>query len=348
MPLSDEALAMEAEPPVEKGMMDALFGGPKAPEKARKAPEAAKVAPEPEKAPTAPENEVPEPSDELAPEDLPDEEVLEPEPEAPEPVKLDDEAELEVTVDGEVQRVKIKDLKLNYSGEKAIASRIQAASEARNSAQQHAAWLYEANQAALARLEQLDQNLAQFAEPQVNWEWLRANQPQEYLAKKEQQLLAKERQAALKAEQDKIQQNQSYLNQQATERYLEDQAEALRAKLPELSDPNKARSLMASIKATISDYGYTEEELRGVTDHRVLVALRDLALLKQLRSKKVALKTEAPKPSTMLRAGSSTSNTPSASAKQRTQAIINKARQTGHHDDVAEFLVATSPRAQRR
>ena len=341
---------MDAEPEVPKEVMDALFDktSKKASPAAKSALPAAEVPPKGSQDSTGQKNGLSEAPVDLEPEDIPDEDAPEPEIEAREPVEIDDDMELEITVDEQPVKVTLKELKANYSGEKAIAKRIEQASIARNAAQQNAVWLYEANQAAMGKLQQLDQNLQQFAEPPVNWDWLYHNNRAEFVARKEQQLFAKERQAQLQAEQAQIQQNQAYLNEQAKEAYLEEQAELLRTKLPELSDPGKAKSLMGSIQTAIGKYGYTVEELKAVSDHRIFHALRDLAKYQELLARKANRPTGAPQPSTMLRAGSSTSNTPAASAKSKVQAITNRARQTGHQDDVAAFLIATSPKANRR
>lgn len=85
----------------------------------------------------------------------------------------------------------------------------------------------------------------------------------------------------------KLQQETAQLREQqqqieAYERHqmLAREQQALSQKIPEFSDPAKRPAFIASIVEAAKDYGISSEELGGIVDHRVIVALKDLARLK--------------------------------------------------------------------
>lgn len=335
MPQDDQVQDAGLEPSGDDKITAALFN-PKA--NGAKAP-----APVPQAATADP---VGQDTPEVGPDDLEEQDLQRvPVPEVPDAPQYDDEAEIEVMVDGEAVTTKLKDLKAAYSGDKAIAKRYQEAAEARNAAQQHAAWLWEANQQTTERIKQLDMHLNNFAEPQINWDWLRANNPTEYAVRRADQQTAREAQARLRAEAADIQRKQEYINSQATERHVLAEAEALKAKIPELTDQTKARAFMEGIREVITHYGFSEDELRNVVDHRVYLALRDAARYRQLVSKRTG-QSSAPAATTTLRAGSATP--PSNSQRQKQEADLNRARKTGHPDDVALTLIQPAARRSAR
>jgi|SRR5215471_3505653 len=342
---------VQSDPDVSQGLMEALFESPrkagreKAPvpiQEPRPIGVAAKgVASQNANAPsTAPQSDAQPDSGEPTVEDLADQEAPPPDSRG-----YDDEDEFEVQVDGETQKVKLKDLKSRYSGEGAIEKRLQQATQTRNEVKQHLVQLYDANNNTLARLQQLDQALQQFAEPNIDWNWLRANDPQQYTYALENQAVARARQEQVRQEAAQVQQRQEAVNSHAMELYLNDQASKLAERLPELADPNKSQAFMGRIQKAVKHFGYTDQELKEVTDHRVFVVLdyasRYLELLDRKNSQNGSNNAG---PSATLR--TATSNQPPSSNRKREEAAVNRARRTGHPDDVAATLLV-APRRSR-
>jgi hypothetical protein len=336
---------------VSKGLMEALLD-PRSPARGRekapvpiqepkpvgigaKASVPEQARPQPSQ-PTTQEEEEPT-SDELSPEDL----ALLEEPSSQE----DEELEFDIPVDGEIKKVTLKELKSTYSGEGAIEKRLQQATETKKEVQQQLVSLYDANKATLDKLQMLDEALAPYAEPNINWELLRQQNPEQYLLAREEQRQFQERRALVQRDATEAQTKQEQLHSQAMEMYLNDQALQLADKLPELADPNKSPVLMDRIKKAVKHFGYEEQELKDVTDHRVFVVLDYASKYLDLLNRKAGLKTTNAEPSATLKTAASkpASNT----SKKREETILNKARKSGHPDDVAQTLFMPPRRSTR-
>src|SRR6187551_3141464 len=97
-----------------------------------------------------------------------------------------DELLVEITIDGKKQEIPLKELKQNYSGTKYIEQNIQKSVEVRKAVEYNAAALYNANQQAVEKLKSLDAVLDTLAKPTIDWDALRARNPNEYLLKREE------------------------------------------------------------------------------------------------------------------------------------------------------------------
>jgi hypothetical protein len=259
-------------------------------------------------------------------------------------VEFDDEAELEVKVDEEVRKVKLKDLKSNYSGQKFIEKRIEQASEARKVAEQQANALYENNNQALAKLKQIDEVLTQYTSQNINWEELKARDPLQFALKREEWRDAQDKQAVVRQEAARVAQQQEKLASDAKDRYIASEAEALQTKMPEVRDPDKAKALMEKLTSTATTYGYTKQELESVMDHRALLVLRDAARYRDLVAKRETLMKKV-EPTVPVKTMRTVATQPANVASQRKdKAILNRARETGKPEDVALTLLVPARR----
>ena len=316
--------------PVDQKLMDAIIAPPAKGQKPA-APAQAKVSPQ---APPAAPDQQPA-TDEPTPDDLPEDAIIE-----TQPAQLDENTPLEVMVDGKPHTVTLKQLRDSYSGESAVESRLQQAAEARNHFVQQASQIYEANQVVMQRLQQLDNHLKQFAEPQNNdqqWAWLQQNNPQQYLMLRDQQRVAREQREAIQREAAETQQRQELVSSQAKQQYSDGEAQKLFARSPEMADPNKREALMGNMLEALSHYGYTPQELKDVTDHRVFVALADAskyrALLKQKGSPAAG---SAPVTQNAGR------RAPPRTDQQKQAEATKRARDSGRPDDVAMTLIMSN------
>lgn len=265
-----------------------------------------------------------------------DAEVEEPEESKEEDENLDDYI-VPVVIDGKEVEVTLKDLKKEYSGNQFIEANIQKAVEFRKAAENEGRELYDANQTTLAKLEQLD-NILKATTPEIDWAKLKASDPQAYILKREEQRELQEKQALVNKEVEKVNAQQADLRARATKIYLEDQATELVQKLPDFSDPIKAKKLMGSIEEAAKVYGYTPQEVALVMDHRALLVLHDAAEMQQIRAARAKIKTAAP-PSikkVLVRPGAASTTAPS---KRLETELRNRAKKTGHVDDIAKMLI---------
>jgi hypothetical protein len=303
-----------------------------------KAPEPAKVVgkiprePPPVEEPDTPDDDEPyEGPDERTPEGEDDVEA------AKEDDDSIDEYLVEVTVDGKPVEVTLKELKKHFSGNKFIEQNITRAVETRKAVEQQAQGLYQANQHAMAKLQQIDSVLNTVTQPNIDWEKLRATDPQGYILKKEEVRDAQERQYAIQMEIQRVANEQAQLQSDAQARYLEDQAEALAAKLPEMRDPKKSAKIMGDFVETAAHYGYTRQELNGVMDHRALLVLNDAAKYRALVKKQRESANVPSEKKVMLRPTAAKSTVQSPRRLDKT--VLARAQQTGRPEDVAKTLL---------
>ncbi len=250
-----------------------------------------------------------------------------------------DELEIEVTVDGEEKKVKLKDLKANYSGNGAIEKRLQEASEIRNQAMEQGKQLYTALQAEATRLAKLDEIIAKVAEPEINWEELKRTNLPKYLLERDRQREAQVRQEAVRKEQERVKAEQERIEAIAREQYTTEQAKQLVAKLPEFGDPEKAQIKYAQLAKAASAYGYAAEEVGSVLDHRAMLVLNDAMKYQELMKKQTTVTKKTAPSTALLRPGASKATQPVNQAKKLRDALVKKARSTGKAEDVAATLL---------
>ena len=79
--------------------------------------------------------------------------------------------------------------------------------------------------------------------------------------------------------------------------YLEEQKRLAATKIPEYSDPVKGVTFKTQMKNTLSDYGFNDQEIGSLADHRFLMVVKDAMGYRSLKSKPVTTKkvTTAPK-----------------------------------------------------
>jgi hypothetical protein len=255
------------------------------------------------------------------------------------PIEFGDDTEVEVKVDEEVRKVKLKDLKDNFSGQKFIEKRIQQASEARKVAEQQANTLFENNNQVLAKLQQIDAVLGQVSNQGINWDELKARDPLQYALKREEWRDAQDKQQIVRQEAARVAQQQEQLSSDAKNRFIASEAEALQEKVPEVRDPDKAKALMEKLTSTAKTYGYTKQELESVMDHRALLVLRDAARYRDLVAKRESLMKKV-EPTVQTKTLRTVAAQPaSVSSQRKDKAILNRARETGRPEDVALTLL---------
>jgi hypothetical protein len=256
-----------------------------------------------------------------------------------------EDVEFEIKVEGKVVKATLKQLKDNYSGEKAIEKRIQDATKLRNAAEQEAIQLSNFNRATVEKLKQIDTILGQFAQPNIDWEKLKTADPLQYAIKREEARDMQDKQRAVQEEIRRVNEQQEQLSSQASQRYLKDQAEALVAKLPDFGDPDKAQSLMSRYQSAAEDYGYSKQELGTVTDHRALLVLHDATKYRELVARKQAMTNKAT-PAVATKTMRIVASKPaSITSKSRDDANWKRARETGKPDDVAKLLMVPKKKA---
>jgi len=240
------------------------------------------------------EEEAPESEEEGQAEEETEEEVAE---EEEFDVVAEEDLKYTIKVDGEELEVGIDELKNGYQRQADYTRKSQALAEQRKET--------EAIQSERMQLEQERQmyanGLQMLQEQQsaklkdfesVEWESLKAEDPYQYMIKKDEYRDAQERVNNLVAEQQMVQQEQAQQAQQARAHFVQQEYSRLVQSLPEWNDSN------STIKKDIQEYatsvGFKPEEINQLADHRSVLIIKKAMEYDKLTTK-VAPKKKAVK-----------------------------------------------------
>jgi len=104
----------------------------------------------------------------------------------------------------------------------------------------------------------------------------------------------------LKKKQDAL--NQSLQQTQAEQKqqlktYQQDQQRKLASKMPDFSDPSKASTIKANMKNTLNNYGFNDQEVAQVYDHRIVMLVNDAMKYRNMQNSKPNIAKKITKPS---------------------------------------------------
>ena len=125
-------------------------------------------------------------------------------------------------------------------------------------------------------------------------------------------------------------QNQQY------ETYLETQKELAATKIPEFSDPNKADSFKLNMRNTLRDYGFNDQEIGSLADHRFLMVAKDAMSFQSQKDKRPIVSKKVANAPKVLKAGVAKSNV--SSGREEVRNKIKTLRKTGHIRDAQSAI----------
>jgi len=284
----------------------------------------------------------PEPEDDEPEAEEADGEADDGEPEADPEDAPEDEQDtgqtFKVKVDGEELDVPLDELLKGYSREQDYTRKTQAVAEERK--------LLESEKAAVAgtrteyssRLEALKEVLAA-SEPKVD-QSLRQSDPAEWSAQMLQHRQWAEQARAVEQEKVRLDQEQQAEEAKASAEYVRSQAELLRAAIPEWKDAEVAKAEQTKLaNYALNTIGLTPEEVDGIVDHRVVVAMRKAMQFDELKAKTPDTRAKVEKVKTAV---------PGAKTKTSTATEVNRARERlaadGSTDAAARLILMKQSR----
>tara|TARA_X000001388_G_scaffold28287_1_gene19963 strand:+ start:5435 stop:6460 length:1026 start_codon:yes stop_codon:yes gene_type:complete len=87
------------------------------------------------------------------------------------------------------------------------------------------------------------------------------------------------------------------------ESFLKDQQNKLVSKMPEFNDPTKASQLKSSMKNTLNSYGFNDQEVAQVYDHRIVMLVNDAMKYRNLQKAKPNIAKKISKPGKVFSSG---------------------------------------------
>ncbi len=109
----------------------------------------------------------------------------------------------------------------------------------------------------------------------------------------------------------KTQQQESYQN------HLRSESEALFKAVPALRDPGRRDAFVTEAAKVMADYGIKREEIAGLTDHRMILILRDAVKYRRLQSKTATVQADLGNKPPVLRGSKRNQPTTKEQSKQR-------------------------------
>ena len=120
------------------------------------------------------------------------------------------------------------------------------------------------------------------------------------------------------------------------ESYLDAQKELAATKIPEFSDPNKADSFKLNMRNTLRDYGFNDQEIGSLADHRFLMVAKDAMSFKSQKDKRPIVSKKVANAPKVLKAGVARSNI--SSGREEVRNKIKTLRKTGHIRDAQSAI----------
>jgi len=123
---------------------------------------------------------------------------------------------------------------------------------------------------------------------------------------------------------------------QQYESYLETQKELAATKIPEFSDPNKADSFKLNMRNSLRSYGFNDQEIGSLADHRFLMVAKDAMSFQSQKDKRPIVSKKVANAPKVLKAGVARSNV--SSGREEVRNKIKTLRKTGHIRDAQSAI----------
>lgn len=247
--------------------------------------------------------------------------------------------EVPVKIDGQESKVTLKDAIKSYQLEGHLTRKSMELSDERKALEKEREDVSKTLQEKTQKLEsglQLAQSLLMADYANVNWNDLKVNDPLEYQQKyiDYQEHMGRLNQAS----QALAAQKQEYQKQQEVEqqRWLKQQSDELLSKLPAWSDESTKKADAQKIRSYAKKYGFSEDDVNGVTDHRIILMLNDARRYAELQESKPEVTKKVRKAPKLVKSGArkSTATLNSENLKN----LRSRVKRSGKAEDAAAFF----------
>lgn len=240
-----------------------------------------------------------------------------------------------VKVDGEEKQVTLEELKRGYSGQQYVQKGMQQVAEVKKEAENayYALMQERQNLANLVQQVQSGQNLIPPQEPDSA---MFDADPIGYMEAKIQY------DNQMKAYQQNMGQVQQVLQQQteaeqiARAEYAKQEAQRLVQVIPELADAGKAGKFKENLVRTATDvYGYTPEEIAGISSHRDFLVLRDAMKYREMMAGKETVQNKVKKAKPAIKPGAKKVSTKTDVVRKQRERL----KKSGSIDDALALIM---------
>jgi len=119
--------------------------------------------------------------------------------------------------------------------------------------------------------------------------------------------------------------------------FLETQRELAATKIPEYSDPNKADQFKINMRNSLRSYGFNDDEIGSLADHRFLMVAKDAMSYQSLKDKRPIVQKKVANAPKVVKPGVAKSTT--SSGREQIRNKIGKLRKTGNINDASSAIL---------
>ena len=248
-----------------------------------------------------------------------------------------EEQRFKVKAAGEEKEVTLEELMQGYQLGADYTKKTQELAENRKAVEAEAKAILEAKQVRdtyAQRLQAIEQFLTQGQDSSEDLAAMKENDPIGYAVKVAELTEKKEQLAQVRAEQERIAQQQQADRQQEMARLVQQEATKLSQVLPEFSDPTKGEQIRNEIRNYGKSVGFTDNELSQVYDSRHVLMLHKAMMYDKLQKSKPAVNKKVAQAPKMVKSGTKVKEGNRDIRKQQ----LNKLKQTGKVRDAAALF----------
>jgi len=119
--------------------------------------------------------------------------------------------------------------------------------------------------------------------------------------------------------------------------FLATQRELAAQHIPEYTDPNKSDQFKYNMRKTLQNYGFNDQEIGNLADHRFLMVAKDAMSYQNLKDKKPIVQKKVANAPKVVKAGVAKSST--SSGREQIRQKIGKLAKTGHLKDASNAIL---------
>ena len=119
--------------------------------------------------------------------------------------------------------------------------------------------------------------------------------------------------------------------------FLETQRELAATKIPEYSDPSKADQFRINMRNSLRGYGFSDDEIGTLADHRFLMVAKDAMSYQSLKDKRPIVQKKVANAPKVVKPGVAKSST--SSGREQIRNKIGKLRKTGNINDASSAIL---------
>jgi len=245
-----------------------------------------------------------------------------------------------VKVNGVEEKVTLEELAAGYSRTKDYTQKTQRtaeetrkATEARQRAEAEETSLREKHQTLAESLKKLETAINDQEPAEPDWDVEKRERPDSYRDLRDSWELYKERKAEIVKQRATAEQQVADDNAKAFESYRQSEDALLLEALPDWKEPEKLKAEATRIAEHATKVlGFQPEQIRGIVDHRIVLALRKAMLYDEAQKAKPDIKNRIDKPISSARPGPS-GGKPNALVESRKRLAAS-----GSMEDAADLL----------